>query len=135
MINARVDNWQAISWLVERQFPTRFSKSEIQISLNNSFNQTFNALSITVSPEEIREIEAHAEPIRPSVRQMYEHYRPGAPANGNGHANEPLEISAQVVSSPITHKDGDENSPSFWNLFASGASEQLVDKGTAIFAA
>jgi hypothetical protein len=38
----------------ERQFPTRFSKPEIQISRNNSFNQTVSALSITISPEEAK---------------------------------------------------------------------------------
>ena len=56
MIEARVDNWQSISWLVERQYYSRFAKPEVQISLSNSLNQTVNALSITISPEEIREI-------------------------------------------------------------------------------
>jgi hypothetical protein len=64
LINARVDNWPALGWLIERQYLTRFSKPEIQISLNNSFNQTVNAHSITISAEEYREIEAQAAPKR-----------------------------------------------------------------------
>jgi len=74
-LSARVDNRQGTAWLLERLYPTRFSKPEIQISLNNSFNQTVNALSITIAPQEIREIEAVAEPVRASVRQMFDRYR------------------------------------------------------------
>ena len=59
-----MENCQAISWLIECQFPIRFSKPEIEISLNNSFNQTVNALSITISAEEAREFEAQAAPSR-----------------------------------------------------------------------
>jgi hypothetical protein len=65
----------------ERLYPTRFSKSEVQISLNNSFNQTVNALSITIAPQEIREIEAVAEPIRASVRQMSVRLKSGCSSN------------------------------------------------------
>jgi len=53
-----------------------FSKPEVQISLPNSFNQTVNALSITIAPAEIREIETVAEPVRASVREMFERYKP-----------------------------------------------------------
>jgi hypothetical protein len=48
---------------------------------NNSFHQTVNALSITIAPEEIREIEAVSEPVRASVRQMFDRYKPN---DGNG---------------------------------------------------
>jgi hypothetical protein len=44
-------------------------------------NTTVNALSITIALEEIREIEAVAEPVRTSVRQMFERYNPN---HGNG---------------------------------------------------
>ena len=84
MINARVDNWQAIGWLVERQYYSRFAKPEVQISLNNSFNQTVNALSITISAEELREIEAEAAPSRERVRKMFEAYRPALRAGNAG---------------------------------------------------
>jgi len=62
LINARVENRQAISWLIERQYPVRFSKPEMQMSLANSFNHTVKALSITITREEVREIEAVTEP-------------------------------------------------------------------------
>src|SRR5262245_60152270 len=76
-IEAGVEGWQGTSWCLERQFPTRFSKPEVQISLSNSFNQTVNALSITIAPEEARAIEAQAEPVRQKVREMMATYRAG----------------------------------------------------------
>jgi hypothetical protein len=63
------------AWLTERLIPQRYSKPEVQISLSNSFNQTVNALSIPISPQEVREIEAKAEPVREKVRRMLEAYR------------------------------------------------------------
>lgn len=88
---------------------------------------------------------------------MFERYRPAALEGGNGQATEgngqatanqsepPLEIPAKVVDPaeplakvvgpPITHKAGDERSPSFWSLFASGEPEQPVEKRTAVFVA
>jgi hypothetical protein len=94
LINARVDNWPALGWLIERQYPTRFSKPEIQISLNNSFNQTLNTLSITVSAEEVKQIEAKAAPIREKVRRMLEAYRPGQ-GNGEGETNGSVSLAVQ----------------------------------------
>jgi hypothetical protein len=38
-------------------------------------------LTITITPQEIREIEAVAELVRASVRQMFERYKPN---HGNG---------------------------------------------------
>jgi hypothetical protein len=94
LIESRVDNWQSISWLIERQFPTRFSKPEIQISLSNSFNQTVNALSISISPEEAKEIESKAAPVRESVRQMLEAYRPNQD-NGDQEVSGAVSLSVQ----------------------------------------
>jgi hypothetical protein len=74
-IETGADGWQGTAWLLERLYPTRFSKPEIQISLSNSFNQTVNALSITISPEEAKEIEAKAAPEREKVRRMVEDYQ------------------------------------------------------------
>jgi hypothetical protein len=94
LINARVENWQAIGWLIERQFPTRFSKPEVQISLSNSFNQTVNALSITISAEEAQEIEAKAELNRAKVRELFSQYRP-SPRNSEQDASSSVPISVQ----------------------------------------
>jgi hypothetical protein len=73
-IESGADGWQGTAWLLERLYPTRFSKPEIQISLSNSFNQTFNALSITIAPEEARAIEDEAEPVREHVGQLMADY-------------------------------------------------------------
>jgi hypothetical protein len=54
-IESGADEWQGTAWRLERLYPTRFSKPEIQISLSNSFK---NALSITISAEEVKQIEA-----------------------------------------------------------------------------
>jgi hypothetical protein len=41
---------------------------------------------IIIAPEEIREIEAVAEPVRASMRQMFERYKPNH-GNGDQEAN------------------------------------------------
>ena len=89
-----MENWQAIGWLIERQFPTRFSKPEVQISLSNSFNHTVNALSITISPEEAREIEARAAPERVKVRRMVDEYQLRR-GNGDQNANGSVSLDVQ----------------------------------------
>jgi hypothetical protein len=91
------DGWQGATWLLERLYPTRFSKPEIQISLNNSFNQTVNALSITISPEEAREIEARAAPERVKVRRIVDEYQL---RRGNGDQNANGSVSRKSL--PIT---------------------------------
>jgi hypothetical protein len=103
LINARVDNWPALGWLIERQYPTRFSKPEIQISLNNSFNQTLNTLSITVSAEEVKQIEVKAAPVREKVRRMLEAYRP---SHGNGDQETNASISKAVQEKFANYRPG-----------------------------
>jgi hypothetical protein len=95
-IESGVEGWQGTSWCLERQFPTRFSKPEVQISLSNSFNQTVNALSITISPEEAKEIEAKAAPEREKVRRMVEEYQL---RRSNGEEN-----SGSLVSMAVQEK-------------------------------
>jgi len=81
---------------IERLYPTRFSKPEVQISLSNSFNQTVNALSITISPEEAKEIEAQAAPGREKVRRMLEEYQS---RRGNGDSEASSSVSMAVRKS------------------------------------
>jgi hypothetical protein len=136
-IETGADGWQGCAWLTERLMPQRYSKPEILLSLNNSFNQTVNALSITISAEEAKRIEAEAAPIREEIARRVAAYRPGC-GNGNGSGAHTVDIQAEPVEkpheelAPIVRKEGDENSSAFWNLFASGASERFVDKATAI---
>ena len=106
-IESGADGWQGTAWLLERLYPTRFSKPEIQISLSNSFNQTVNALSITISPEEAKEIEARAAPEREKVRRMFEAYRPGALGNGNRDRDRESAIAESVREEFSDYRAGD----------------------------
>ena len=81
-IGSGVDGWQGTAWLLERLYPSRFSRPEVQISLQNTFNQTTNALTIVISKEEYQQINAQAEESRAKVREMFGRYRPAL--NGNG---------------------------------------------------
>jgi len=83
-IESGVDGWQGSAWLAERLMPSRYSRPEVQLNLIQQSNVTGNHLSITISPEEVREIEAEAAPAREKVRKMFAAYRPGALGNGNG---------------------------------------------------
>jgi hypothetical protein len=64
-IEMGADGWQGAAWLTERLMPQRYSKPEVQISLQNNFTQSVNALTITISPEEFREIESEAASEQP----------------------------------------------------------------------
>jgi len=108
LINERVETRQATGWLIERQYPTQFSKPEIQISLSNSFNQTVNVLSITIAPQEIREIEAIAESVRASVKERLRQYRPSQ-RNGDQERNGSVSMTSRkslpTIGPARAHKD------------------------------
>jgi hypothetical protein len=133
-IETGADGWQGAAWLTERLLPQRYSKPEVQISLSNSFNQTTNALSITVSPEEIKQIEAVSEPIRQSVREMFANYKSAQLGNGNGERTVDVEAQPVEPEAPIKRKEGEEQSSAFWAQFC-GNESRSVEKKTAIFAA
>ena len=95
-IEMGANGWQGAAWLTERLLPLRYSKPEVQISLSNSFNQTVNALSITISPEEAKEIEAQAAPGREKVRRMLEEYQS---RRGNGDSEASSSVSMAVRKS------------------------------------
>lgn len=67
-------DWVRIAWFLERRYPDRFAKPEIQLSFSNNYNQ--NNLSINISGPEAKEIEAEAGPSRARVAKMFEAYRP-----------------------------------------------------------
>jgi hypothetical protein len=56
---------------LERLYPQRFSRPEVQISLQNSFNHATDALTIVISKGEYEQINAHAEESRAKVRKMF----------------------------------------------------------------
>jgi hypothetical protein len=68
------NGWQGSAWLAGRLFPTRHAKPEVQISLNSSLSPTHNALTLTISLEEAKQIEERAAPIREAARKMIEEY-------------------------------------------------------------
>jgi hypothetical protein len=74
-------DWVRIAWFLERRYPERFAKPEIQLSFSNSYTQ--NNLSISITSAEAKAIEKEANPIRDAVSSMFQKYRPLG--NGNGH--------------------------------------------------
>jgi hypothetical protein len=97
-------------------------------------------LTINITGEQAREIEAEAAPIRESVTQMFAKYRP-ALGNGEGKVRD---VEAVVEQQPshsashsteqtvITHRDGDEKRESFWKMLVSSDQQTPVARETAI---
>jgi hypothetical protein len=65
---------------------------------------------------------------------MIESYKPGLRGNCNGEEHPRVDVRAEDLT-PITRKEGDENSSAFWALFADGPGERSVEKACAIFVA
>jgi len=89
-------NFSACAWILERRFPELFSRPEVQLNLQTNIVQ--NNLTITISPQEAHEIEARAEPVRQSVKEMMAKYRPGL-GNGNGQSAAPISPAGSLRSS------------------------------------
>jgi hypothetical protein len=83
----KVGDWKSLAWQLERSYPAEFARPEFQLNLASNVVQ--NNLTITISPEEAKEIEAQAAPVREKVRKMLEAYRPGL-GNGNGQSAAPI---------------------------------------------
>jgi hypothetical protein len=73
--------WQGAAWFLERKYPQQFAKPEIQLNWGNTYNQ--NNLTINISAQDAKSIEAAAKPIRDEVSSMFQQYRPQL-GNGNG---------------------------------------------------
>jgi len=103
--------------------PHRYSKPEVQLNLQTNVVQ--NNLTITISPEELKEIEAEAAPAREKVRKMFAAHRPGGLGNGDGQRKLTIDVQAEPVKpedlAPITSK---EDKPEFWFQFLSGSGER-----------
>ena len=108
-IESGIDGWQGTAWLVERLMPSRYTRPELQISLQNTYNQTTNALTIVVSKEEVQQIEAVAQPVRNSVREMFAVYRPAALEGGNGDRHRDAAISESVREKFANYRPGSGN--------------------------
>jgi hypothetical protein len=66
--------WQGAAWFLERKYPQQFAKPEIQLNWGNTYNQ--NNLTINISAQDAKSIEAQAKPIRDEVSSMFQQYRP-----------------------------------------------------------
>ena len=127
------DNFAAASWILERRWPEIFSRPEVQLNLQTNVVQ--NNLTITIASEEIREIEAQAEPVREKVGRTFAAYRPGH-GNGNGEGPNTVEVDLELVKRPedLTPITSKEDKPEFWFQFC-GSGERVVDKQVAIYVA
>lgn len=76
-------NWCGAAWMLERKYPQQFAKPEIQLNWGNTYNQ--NSLTINISAQDAKSIEAQAKPIRDEVSSMFKQYRPQL-NDGNGNA-------------------------------------------------
>jgi hypothetical protein len=139
------DNFAAASWMLERRFPELFSRPEVQLHMIQQNNVIENNLTITISAEEVKQIEDAASPERESVRTMFEEYqarRGSGTGNGNGQKQRILDVQAAEVKpaeavkpenlAPITTK---ADKPEFWFQFVSGSGERTVSKEVAIYVA
>jgi hypothetical protein len=74
--------------------------------------------------------------VSKAVQEKFANYRP-TPGNGTGHSTgrqtTPVDNGQKPREPIISCQAGDENSSTFWNLFASGDAERAVEKSTAIF--
>ena len=127
-IESRVDNWRSISWLVERQYYSRFAKPEVQIAVNNSLNVTQNNLSITISEKEVREIEDAAVIERKNVREMFAKYRTGTvdynDGHGHGEKQRILDVEAEVEADKPTETKPKINASNFTSKIASDTASE-----------
>jgi hypothetical protein len=90
-------DWKALAWSLERTEASSFARPEVQLNLIQQNNLTENHLSITITPEEIREIEAQAAPSRAAVRKMFEEYQLRRSGNGNGEKQRTIDVQAEPV--------------------------------------
>jgi hypothetical protein len=129
-------DWKALAWSLERTEAASFARPEVQLNLIQQNNVTENHLSITISSQEAKQIEAQAEPVREKVRKMVAAYRLGQ-GNGNGSGVRTVDVQAEPVEkppedlTPITSKD---DKPEFWFQFC-GSGERAVSKEVAIYVA
>jgi acyl-CoA-binding protein len=137
------------------------SRPEVQLNLVQQNNTTVNSLTITISAEEVKELETQAAPERERVKQMFAAYRQGTIDYSDGEKPRILDVQAEqvdtestedaatresvrqkfaeyrpeqpVAQAPIVHKEGDEKKSVFWYQFVSGNNRRLVEKRTAFY--
>jgi len=99
-------DWKALAWSLERTEASSFARPEVQLNLIQQNNVTENRLSITISAQELKEVEAQASPEREKVRQMFAAYRPGALRGGNTERDRDAAISKTVREKFANYRTG-----------------------------
>ena len=75
-------DWQRIAWFLERRYPERFSKPEIQLAINTT-NQTVNNTLVVVA-EVAKEIHGRVKEADAKIERLLKDKR-GHNGNGNSH--------------------------------------------------
>jgi len=88
------DNFAASAWILERRFPQDFSRPEVQLNLIQQNNVTNDHLTIVISAEEARQLNAEGEESRAKVREMFEEYHLRR-SNGGQDASTSVSMSVQ----------------------------------------
>jgi hypothetical protein len=103
-------NFAASSWILERRFPELFSRPEVQLNLIQQNNTTLNTLSITISADEVKQIESQASLEREKARQMFAAYRQTTVDYGNDERNQRImDVEAEQVASKEAEPMSDED--------------------------
>ena len=88
------ENFSAAAWILERRFGENFARPEIQCNMLAQNNVTDNHLTIVISAEEAKQLNAEGEECREKVRTMLEDYQLGR-SNGNQNANGSVSLEVQ----------------------------------------
>jgi hypothetical protein len=89
-VESGCDGWQGTAWILERLYPTRFSKPEVQIQMNSEANASGHQLTITISMEEAQRLQRESERSVATARKLIEEYQ----QRRNGSTEEGVEATA-----------------------------------------
>jgi hypothetical protein len=87
------ENFSAAAWILERRFAENFARPEIQFNMVAQNNVTDNHLTIVISAEEAKQLNAQGEECREKVRRMVEEYQL---RRGNGDSEPSSSVSLAV---------------------------------------
>jgi hypothetical protein len=122
------DNFQSLAWILERRFPSDFSRPEIQFQINNNtLNQTVNN-TLVVTAEVADVISSRVRDVDAKIEKLLKDKRSG---NGNGAAV--LEPSAGTSGAMVSTVIVMPESPgsSWWRSLATGSGERQIERATA----
>jgi len=121
------ENFSAAAWILERRFPSDFSRPEIQLQINTT-NQTINN-TLVVTAEVAGEISSRVREVDARIERLLKDKRGG---NGAPGFPEVPTVVHATVSAPITKPVG-EPSPGWWAQLSQGDNARLIAKEAAVF--